>query len=243
MIRDWTIRQRILASFAVILALMIAMAIAAYTGLRHVRQEAVVVQTNSLYYAAAISAAHSLSYSLAQEYAIVSDATRRQKQLSLIRDNTELLRTLMARYETTINTPKEREDFDAFKQDEAAFNNLRDEIVKDAAGGKDALTRVDAELDPAFEKSLAAIDVVVDGNKSAEGDAIRQITTAASTAETGIILSFGAALFAAFFCGYSLLKAITQPLGQLSTQLEQSGSRVNTSVRFATATASSARLQ
>ena len=137
MIRDWTIRQRILASFAVILALMIAMAIAAYTGLRHIRQEAALVETNSLYYATEISAAHCLSYSLTQEYAMVTDATRRQKQLSLIRDNSELLRTLMARYETTINTPKEREDFDAFKRNEETFSTVRDDIVNNAVNRKD----------------------------------------------------------------------------------------------------------
>ena len=239
MIRDWTIRQRILASFAVILGLMIAMAIAAYTALGHIRQEAALVETNSLYYATEISAAHSLSYSLTQEYAMVMDATRRQKQLALIRDNTELLRNLIARYETTINTPREREDFDAFKQSEATFMTVRDDIVTGTANRKDqdAVARVDAELDPAFEKSLAAIQVVIDGNKSAEADAIRQITTAVSTAETRVALSFGAALFAALFCGYYLLRAITRPLGKLSTQLEQSGSLVNTSVSDIAATA------
>jgi methyl-accepting chemotaxis protein WspA len=232
MIRDWTIRQRILASFAVILALMIAMAVAAYTGLRHIRQEATLVETNSLYYATEISAAHCLGYALTQEYAMVMDPGRRQKQLSLIRDNAERVRALMARYETTINTPREREDFDAFKQHEATFSAVRDDIVTDAVNRKDqdVVTRVEAELDPAFEKSLAAIDLVVDGNKTADADAVRQITTAVSTAETGIALGFGAALFAALFCGYSLLRAITRPLGKLSTQLEQSGSLVNTSV-------------
>jgi methyl-accepting chemotaxis protein WspA len=239
MIRDWTIRQRILASFAVILGLMVVMGAVAYRSLVSVRNEAAFVETNPLYYATAISAAQSLTYSRAQEYATVTDPQRRDAQRALIRDDAAAVRDLITRYEGTIDTAKERADFDAFKADEQIFAQTRDDIVNTDASdrGEDLVRRINSELNPAFEKSLASIKNVVYVNKATEADAAHQIATAVSRAEAWVFGSIALALVAAVLCGYYLLRAITKPLGHLSMQLEQSGSQVSTSVTDIAATA------
>src|SRR6185436_2663039 len=79
---------------------------------------------------------------------------------------------------------------------------------------------ISAQLYPVFEKAEAAMQAVVDYNNTSVVESTRQITTSLAAAKTGILASIAVALVLAFLCGWYLLRAITQPLGQLVSVID-----------------------
>ncbi len=241
--KDWTIRQRILVSFAVLLVLMVVIAGLAYTRFARIRQEATYVQTRAvpnLYYGTQVTAAHYLNYLLTQEYVLHEDAAGKQKQLKEIAASRSLLQDLMSKIEGTIDTTKDRDLFNVFREGQDRYRRIQDDLLKnnpDYKSNRDAALKIAAELDPEFEKNQALIRTAVDFNKREAEAQTDQILTAVSTAESGLFLSFAATVIVASLCGYFLLTAVTEPLGQLSSQLEDAGLRVNTSLTEIAATA------
>jgi len=113
--QKWTIRQRILVSFAAILALMMVMGAIAYTYLVHIEREAIAVQTDSLpgvYYGMQILSAWLASYALTQDYVLQQDRAAKQILESKLQANRTSQDNVITKYETTITTAKERELFE-----------------------------------------------------------------------------------------------------------------------------------
>ena len=83
--KNWTLRQRILASFAVIIAIMLLMVVASYSRLLSIETSEEKVQTDSIpgvYYSSMIRSAWVDSYVLTLE--LVGSLNQRDLTLSLI---------------------------------------------------------------------------------------------------------------------------------------------------------------
>src|SRR5882672_3858580 len=102
-----TIRARIMASFAVVLALMVTMAAVAYTRLMHIQRQAALISSDAipgLTLTNQIVADRIANYSLTQEFALQTDAAMRQKLQTAILASRAYLETLITQYGATITT-------------------------------------------------------------------------------------------------------------------------------------------
>ncbi|MEO6276301.1 methyl-accepting chemotaxis protein [Roseateles sp.] len=220
--KTWTIRQRILGSFAAVLALMIVMGGIAYTHLQLVEHDATTVQKDALPGVAVggqLLSAWLANYSLTQEHILQTDAASIRDVESQLQANRARLEDLAKAYETTIFVPQDRANFEAFKTLRGPYRRAQDDLLKLSADNKNTEARalLNNLVDPEFEKVQAALQVIVDFNTAYGDQAGRQIMTSVATAKTAIIASLAVAFVLAFVSGYLLFLSITRPLGRLIT--------------------------
>jgi methyl-accepting chemotaxis protein WspA len=218
--KNWTIRQRILVSFTVILALMVVMASIAYTRLASIEQKTAELDKDSLpglYYSTLITSVWITDYALTEAHVLQEDITAIREVESQLDVNQANLESYIRNYEKTIFQTKDRENFEAFKKLRAAYEPIQQEILKLSAvnKNKEARALLNGSLEPEFEKAKASLQIVTDYNKANTEGSTQHIFTAVSAANIGILASFGIALLLTFICGYFLLRAITKPLEQL----------------------------
>jgi methyl-accepting chemotaxis protein WspA len=218
----WTIRQRILASFAAVLALMIVMGAVAYACLARVAEDATVIQKDAvpgMAVSGQLKAAWLDNFALTQKHVLeTEDAEMRSvdAQLQASRANIE---KLSRSYEATIFTAKDRENFDAFLNLRAPYLRVQEDVLRLSTENKtpEARALLHNQLDPQFAKIRTALQAVADFNTSNGEEAARQIMGAVTTATVSIVISLAAALLLALALGYALLQSITRPLGRLLT--------------------------
>jgi methyl-accepting chemotaxis protein WspA len=225
--KNLTIRKRIIASFAVVFALMVARAAVTYTGLINIERAARVIARDA---APGLIRAHQIlldrvaNYSLTQEFAIQTDMGRKQALQAAIVAGRASADTLITKYGSTIFQPADRKLFDAYVGAEALYRTTEDAVLKDGLDTKtsrdELARRVSAELHPAFAKAQSAAEAVMDYNQTGLVESTDRIVTSAGGAKAGVLLTVCVGLAVAFFCGYFLLRAITRPLGGLVTVLD-----------------------
>jgi methyl-accepting chemotaxis protein WspA len=224
--KDWTIRRRIWASFAVILALMMVMATVAYTRLARIEELTSGIEKDilpRLNCSNQIMVERMANYSLTQEYVLETDGPLRTNLQAAILTSRAYMVTLLEQYSGLIRTQAGRELFESFKSAQALYVSAQDEVL---AAGLDPKSRgkvgerISAQLYPEFEKTGAAAGAMVDHNKDQAGDSTRLISESVLRAKVAVLLSVGVGLLVALICGYFLLRAITRPLGRLVGVLE-----------------------
>ena len=218
---NWTIRQRILGSFALILGLMFLMGGIAYTQLASIKEKTEELERDSLpgvYYSGRIARSLILDFALTAEHILEADATKMQHIASKLETNRTEMETQIQGYEGSIFTEKDREMFDAFKAQLVEYEAIQQEVFKLSVSdphGKDARALLTTSLIPKFAQTRSAIYAITDSNKKSAEEDMGHILLAIKTANTGVFASFGIALLFTIACGYFLLRAINQPLQQL----------------------------
>ncbi|MDQ0022543.1 methyl-accepting chemotaxis protein WspA [Variovorax paradoxus] len=218
----WTIRQRILASFAAVLALMIVMGVVAYACLARVAEDATAIQKDAvpgMAVSGQLNAAWLDNFALTQKHVLETeeaDIRSVDTQLQASRANIE---KLSRSYEATIFTAKDRENFDAFLSLRAAYLRAQEDVLRLSRENKNPEARalLHSQLDSQYAKIRTALQAVADLNTSSGEDAAQQIMVAVKTAIVSIVISVAAALLLALVLGYALLQSITRPLGRLLT--------------------------
>src|SRR5450830_2021919 len=132
--KNWTIKQRILGSFVVILVLMLVMAGVASTRLAKIDAEASSLRQDStpgLYYSTMINAAWYENLLLGQQIAQVDDSeATRQADIALLRANAERLNHLQEEYDKTVYSARDRALFEQFKQARMAYRQIQQDILR-----------------------------------------------------------------------------------------------------------------
>jgi len=224
--KNLTIRWRIIASFTVVLVLMIIMAAVAYTRLEHIERQAVAIATDALpglTLTNQILVERLASYSLTQELVLQTDGARKQELQTAILASRAYLDKLGTDYVGTINEPADREQYAAYTTKVAAYRVVQDRLLQaalEAKASRDEGGRRLAELSSAFAGVQTAANVLMDYNKAQLVASTEHIVASTAGARTGVLATFGAALVVSFFCGLFLLRAITRPLGRLVTVLD-----------------------
>jgi methyl-accepting chemotaxis protein WspA len=225
--KNLTIRRRIMASFAVVLALMVIMAAVAYTRLMNIEQEATYIAGDALpglTYTNQIVIERMGGQSLTQEFVLQTDMATKQKLQASILASRAYLDRLATDYAATITTPVDQNMFDAYRSAVDVYRKAQDGVLKaglDAKANRDeSVRRFSAEIAPPFAKAQSAAQALVDYNKAEVVESNLRIVTSAAAARTGVLLTVGVALAVALFCGYFLLQAITRPLGRFVTVLD-----------------------
>ncbi|MDF2488895.1 MAG: methyl-accepting chemotaxis sensory transducer [Pseudomonas sp.] len=225
--KNWTLRQRILASFAVIIAIMLLMIVAAYSRLMTIASSEQEVGTDSIpgvYYSSMIRSAWVDSYVTSQQLVGLSD--RRPittADMDLYKSFEDRLKQHMTSYQSTITTPEDQAGFDQFVQLEQAYLKGIDQVLGAYRQGDYAQAeRLIAEvLTPAWNTGRQHLNAVIERNRETADQATDAIVSAVATAKGSMIVSLVLAVIAAGICGLLLMRAITAPMQRFVTALDQ----------------------
>ncbi len=131
--KNWTLRQRILASFAVIIAIMLLMIVAAYSRLVSIETSEEKVRTDSipgLYYSSMIRSAWVDSY--VQTLHLMNDVTGRpltKEEKDLYTSYEARLEKELAGYRSTISDGTDESEYEAFLVRHKAYDASLDTVV------------------------------------------------------------------------------------------------------------------
>jgi methyl-accepting chemotaxis protein WspA len=223
---NWSVRRRIIASFGLILTLMVIMAVVAYTRLSRIDQEARAVQSDTLpglHLGMVLMNAWSNDILLSEQRIFEQDPAQRQKIDSRLAESATALDAATAAYARTILDARDRELFEAFKAAAASSGRARTEVlrVSDSEKSTAALEQLNARIVAEFDRGTAAIQAVVDANRTLTNASVEQITASVSTAKIGVLASLALALGLAIASGVGLFRTVTAPLGAMKTVVER----------------------
>ncbi|AUZ60919.1 Methyl-accepting chemotaxis protein I (serine chemoreceptor protein) [Pseudomonas sp. XWY-1] len=225
--KNWTLRQRILASFAVIIAIMLLMIVAAYSRLVTIETAEEAVGTDSIpgvYYSSMIRSAWVDSYVTSQQLVGLSNHREiTSADLELFRSFDNRLKQYMASYQATIQDKDDQARFDSFVQLEENYLKIVNQVL-DAYGqhNYDEAQRLITEvLTPAWKDGREHLNEVIEYNRASADAATNDIVNAVNTAKGSMVVSLLLAIVAAGICGLLLLRAITAPMQRIVHALDK----------------------
>jgi methyl-accepting chemotaxis protein WspA len=226
-VKNWTLRQRILASFAVIIAIMLLMIVAAYSRLVAIEASEEAVGSDSIpgvYYSSMIRSAWVDSYVTSQQLVGLSNHREiTSADMELFKSFEDRLKQHMASYQATI---KDKDDQRSFDQ----FTLLEDNYVKSVNQVLDAYRQknyaeaqrlIGEVLTPAWVDGRKHLNGVIDRNRESADNATNEIVSAVTTAKGSMVVSLLLAIIAAGVCGLLLMRAITAPMQRIVHALDR----------------------
>lgn len=227
--KNLTLRQRILASFMVILAIMTLMVVVDYRRLLHIEDEVVLINTDAvpgIYYSTSIRASWLAGFVVVQDAFNSDSAAERRTVLEGLPDSDQQLEENIEFYRRTIARAEDRAMFADFEKALQDYKRIRADILGTAMAGDPvvAKSRVKNELRPAFYLGRDILAKMVLENKKQADEAAVSIKQAVDAAEYDMLVSLGLAIAAAIVCGILLMRAIGNPMRQIVNTLESTGS-------------------
>ncbi|AMB80854.1 methyl-accepting chemotaxis protein [Pseudomonas paraversuta] len=224
--KNWTLRQRILASFAVIIAIMLLMVVAAYSRLLSIESSEETVRADSIpgvYYSSMIRSAWVDSYVLTLQ--LVGSSNQRDlnnEDRKLYASYEERLKLELENYRGTIFDKNDRAAFDEFERLHQQYAQILANVLElyQAKQFAQAHTMVTEQLAPAWMAGRKQLNSVIDANRSSASEATENIAHSVMTAKVSMLVSLLIAVLAAALCGYLLLKAIMSPMKRIVSILE-----------------------
>jgi len=225
-VKNWTLRQRILASFAVIIAIMLLMVVAAYSRLLSIESSEETVRADSIpgvYYSSMIRSAWVDSYVLTLQ--LVGSSNQRDlnnEDRKLYASYEERLKLELENYRGTIFDKNDRAAFDEFERLHQQYAQILANVLElyQAKQFAQAHTMVTEQLAPAWMAGRKQLNSVIDTNRSSASEATENIAHSVMTAKVSMLVSLLIAVLAAALCGYLLLQAIMSPMKRIVSILE-----------------------
>ncbi|MBO9552679.1 methyl-accepting chemotaxis protein [Pseudomonas sp.] len=225
--KNWTLRQRILASFAVIIAIMLLMIVAAYSRLVTIESAEEAVGSDSIpgvYYSSMIRSAWVDSYVTSQQ--LVGLSNRREittADMELFKSFDDRLKQYMASYQATIQDTDDQERFDTFVKLEEQYVNVVDQVLEAYRQHHyaEAERLISDALTPAWTEGRKHLNLVIEHNRESADAATHEIVSAVSTAKGSMMVSLLLAIVAAGICGLLLMRAITAPVQRVVHALDK----------------------
>jgi len=227
-VKNWTLRQRILASFAVVVAIMLLMVVISYTRLLRVEHSTQRVSQDAMpgtYALTTVRSAWTDSILMTQVLVGLSDGkplddTRRLE----FRSNHDALIERIAHYERTVNDPRDREMLAHFKQQASEYDTLLAQVLQLYGTDREGARRLLLDrLEPLWDDGRKTLNQLISLNKEIADAAASDIVDEVATAKAIMLISLLLAIVAAAVCGLLLMRAITEPVRQVVKGLQVMG--------------------
>jgi len=224
-VKNWTLRRRILASFAVVIAIMSLMVVVSYIALLAVERDSRSVSTDAMPGTYALTTVRTTwTDTMLRTQALVGlgdgkplDAAGRQG----FRELHETLLQRIATYEATVHASADRELLARYKQQaldfQAQLEQLLDLYDKDHQAARQSLLH---DLLPAWEKGRQTLNELIALNRQIADAAVIAIVHQVELAEAAMLVSLLLAIVAAGVLGLLLMRAITGPVEKVVKTLE-----------------------
>nr|WP_256344217.1 MULTISPECIES: methyl-accepting chemotaxis protein [unclassified Pseudomonas] len=219
-------RQRILASFAVIIAIMLLMVVVSYSrllkieaGEESVRDDAV----PGVYLSSMIRSAWVDSYlDTLDIIGLRKDKTLTEADKADYKSFEARIITQMANYKATINGAEDQAEFDKFEALHQAYNKALAAVTENLQRNDVAAARkvFDEELTPTWTAGRMKLNDIITENKNVADRATNAIDDAVSAAKISMGVSLILAILAAGLCGLLLMRAIMAPMKRIVDILE-----------------------
>ena len=224
--KNWTLRQRILASFAVIIAIMLLMVVASYSRLLSIESSEETVRTDSIpgvYYSSMVRSAWVDSYVLTLQ--LVGSATQRDltsEDRKLYASYEDRMNQELDNYRTTIFDDQDRAEFDEFERIHGEYSKALTGVLQfyDDKKTEQAEAMIHEKLGPLWAAGRKQLNNIIDTNRTQANQATEIIANAVATAKISMVISLIVAVLAAGLCGYLLLRAIMSPMQRIVSILE-----------------------
>jgi methyl-accepting chemotaxis protein WspA len=218
--RQWTIRQRILASFGILLVLLLILAIGAFVELSRMVRATRSLQADAiagLQEGQTLQSAWYETYLLAGQYAVLEDRNALEHLGQSLRANRTKLEATATSYRNTIQGDEDRDRFNSFQQAASAYLQTEDRLTGIAGNGRVAETRafLANELAPRFEAVKGSIQAIEDWNLETGNAAAVELTSAMALERTALITALVVIFAIATVASLLLWRAITHPLERL----------------------------
>ena len=224
--KNWTLRQRILASFAVIIAIMLLMVVASYSRLLKIEESEASVRDDALpgvYYSSMIRGAWSDSFIQTQELLGLKQGQGiSNEDVEDYKKFEAHLQEEISNYRATITTDEDKLEFVAFEKLHADYNNVLAAVLDlhKRNQAADAIKTFNEKLTPAWTAGLVKLNDIISENKAVADKDIVAIDDAVVTAKISMGISLLVAVLAAGLCGLLLMRAIMAPMNRIVSILE-----------------------
>ncbi|HCT04999.1 MAG TPA: methyl-accepting chemotaxis protein [Pseudomonas sp.] len=219
--KNWTLRQRILASFAVIIAIMLLMVVVSYSRLLKIEASEVAVRDDAVpgvYLSSMIRSAWVDSYLQTLELlGLRDDKGLTDADKADFKSFEGRILTQMANYQKTINGREDQAEFDKFETLHQAYNKSL-AVVLDSLQRNDlaaARKEFNATLTPAWTAGRMKLNDIITENKDVADRATTAIDDAVEAAKVSMFVSLAFAVVAAGLCGLLLMRAIMAPMQRI----------------------------
>ncbi|MDX9673031.1 MULTISPECIES: methyl-accepting chemotaxis protein [unclassified Pseudomonas] len=224
--KNWTLRQRILASFAVIIAIMLLMVVVSYSRLLKIETSESSVRDDAVpgvYYSAMIRGAWVDSYLQTQELLGLKEGQGISSQDAADYKAFETrLQEQMANYRNTITTDEDRVEFATFEKDHDIYMQIQDQVLDLHKRNlqAEAIKLFTEKLTPAWYTGRVKLNDIIGENKKVADQAMANIDEAVAAAKVSMFVSLLVAVLAAGACGLLLMRAIMAPMNRIVKILE-----------------------
>ncbi|MBD8235191.1 methyl-accepting chemotaxis protein [Pseudomonas fluorescens] len=219
--KNWTLRQRILASFAVIIAIMLLMVVVSYSRLLKIEVSQEAVRDDAVpgvYLSSMIRSAWVDSY--LQTIDIIG--LREDKTFTNTDENDykafeARIEQQMASYEKTVHSQADRMEFDNFKAAHINYNKVLERVL-DRVQNNDlpaAREMLEEQLTPIWTEGRMKLNDIITENKNVADRATAAIDDAVLSAKISMGVSLIIAILAAGLCGLLLMRAIMAPMQRI----------------------------
>jgi len=223
--KNWTLRQRLLASFAALIAIMLLMAGMAYAHLLSIERSERKLQTDALpglYYTDRIRGRVAHNLLLAQQLLAVAPSSEQGKALlQRLREQDGALQELLAKYQASTSSEEDRSLFAKLQAHLREYEAQKKQLIALYEGNQldQARQLMQHELLANGQHGQGLLDQLVELNHDSADALTAGIVASVSRAETSMLLSLLLAVLAALACGYLLMRAILDPLQQVLAAL------------------------
>ncbi|MCE4053580.1 methyl-accepting chemotaxis protein [Pseudomonas sp. Au-Pse12] len=224
--KNWTLRQRILASFAVIIAIMLLMVVVSYSRLLKIEAGEERMRTDAVpgvYFSSMIRSAWVDTYLQTQEIiGLKQNQDISSEDKASFKAFEEHLQTQMGNYKQTINSREDQSEFDAFEKDHQEFNRIQAAVLDlhQRRQEAEAIRLFTEQLTPAWIAGRMKLNDIISENKAVADSATAAIDDAVAAAKVSMGVSLLLAVLAAGLCGLLLMRAIMAPMNRIVSILE-----------------------
>lgn len=219
--KNWTLRQRILASFSVIIAIMLLMVVAAFNRLLVIENSGDAVRLDALpgvFYSSTVRGAWVESY-VATQHLLVEGAGRdlTSAEEDQYKEFEDRLQAQIVNYQKSIFDESDRNDFAQFLQLRERYQLVLNGVLAAYQGDNYALAQrmFTEQLTPAWFEGRKQLNALGAKNKVVADKASDAIQAAVSSAKITLGISLIIALLAAAACGLLLMRAILAPMNRI----------------------------
>jgi methyl-accepting chemotaxis protein WspA len=225
-VKNWTLRQRILASFAVIIAIMLLMVVLSYSRLLKIETSESSVRDDAVpgvFFSSMIRSAWVDSYLQTQELVgIHKNQGISEEDKQDYKSFEARLEKYMADYAQTINFTQDRSEFDAFEKMHQNYNQILAQVLQaqQSNNAAEAVRLFSEQLTPVWVAGRMKLNDIIQQNKQVADEATAAIDDAVEAAKISMGVSLLLAVLAAALCGLLLMRAIMAPMKRIVDILE-----------------------
>jgi methyl-accepting chemotaxis protein WspA len=212
--KDWTLRQRITASFLAVLAIMLAMAVADFYRLTRVQNETEAITHSvvpSLYLSSTMRGVWNEGYLLTEEFLDLPPAGR-AAQLESIRAIDRQLDDAIKKFDAVLTGASQRAAFEGFQKSRTAYIALRDRVLQENLITEGRQVEMRQQIRPTFLLVRGQVETLIAANKAEVDASMVRILGVVDGAKYAIAIAVLLASLAAIACGMLLMRALLQPM-------------------------------